>query len=560
MPVDDVTKIEGDSATVNSITITVDELKGLGFDSAADVQAKLKQAAKTAKEAGTIQNLMVEMNAATKALAEAANALRESKATKIDSDAFDELSGSNLVKAYGALDASDPKRKELRDAVASEYGLKTAMLALEGSELRKAIERPMHKSHAQYEEVEDVRKAWDYAFIYTAAKQKLHAGEKQDDIEFSLKSFNESLNQLEKEGMAGVDTIRKAVNTIGATGTSGSGADWLPVGMSATMVEEVYLELKVAALFQRIVMPQKTYDIPIRTDRGWAYRMPEAGAVSQFFSTLAKVNTQTTGKYTLSAEKLAALQMITDELEQDAILPILDMIRQAAVWTLAAAIEDAVLNGSTLLNDLDNAGSDTYRLWNNTTDAGDGIRLATGSVDIRNAWDGIRKLTNSAQKYDFGNAAPTLVGLRNLRKPMEKYSADPGNLSYVVGTHTHIDLLNLDQVATMEKFGPHATILSGQIGMLDGIPILASQYVYPYLGTTGVFNTTTPGVSPYNRTTMFLINRKGFAFGDRQIVRVEADRQPLSGMRYVLATWRGDFQKQYPSSEQVVAQGINLPL
>ena len=80
------------------------------------------------------------------------------------------------------------------------------------------------------------------------------------------------------------------------------------------------------------------------------------------------------------------------------------------------------------------------------------------------------------------------------------------------------------------------------------------------MNASGVFNTTTPGTSPSNRTAMMLVNRKGFAFGDRQLVRVEADRQPLSGLRYVLATWRGDFQKIFPSAEPVAALGYNMTI
>ena len=75
-------------------------------------------------------------------------------------------------------------------------------------------------------------------------------------------------------------------------------------------------------------MPTKSYDVPVRPARGRGYRMSEATAPAQFFQILATSHTMETGKVNFTAEKLASLQMLSDELEQDNILPILEMIRE----------------------------------------------------------------------------------------------------------------------------------------------------------------------------------------------------------------------------------------
>lgn len=554
-------KEESTQHNAEEVTVTLAELKEAGvIDSVNGVQETLKRAVKTAKDAETIERIGEALVEATKNMSEAAQALKAAKEAKRDEERYEQLSSEALVEQFKGLPVNDPKRAEIYNALSREYGEQMTGLALNGNEFTKALHRPITKANPHFEEINDVRDTFDLAWLYTATKGKILPGEESEDIEINMKSFMHSLDRLEKEGAPGCATIRKAMNEAMDTQTATEGFEWVPTGMSANMVEAVYLQLKLASLFPRMTMPTKSYDIPAKTARGRGYRMPEGTAHTQLLTNLATPHTMETGKITFTAEKLASLQIVSDELEQDAILEILRMIREDCIWGLAYSIDDAVLNGSSLTNDLDNAGSDASRLWANSADAGDGIRLATSAIDTRGAWDGLRKLTPTAAKVDFGNAVPTLALLRSLRKPMGKYAVSPEDLALVAGVRTHIDLMNIAEVLTLEKYGPNATVLQGEIGRIDNIPIVLSELVYPYLNASGVFNTNTPGTSPSNRSIVQLVNRRGFAFGDRRMIRIEADRMPLSGMRYVLATWRGDFQRVYPSTEPVTATGYNVAI
>ncbi len=83
-------------------------------------------------------------------------------------------------------------------------------------------------------------------------------------------------------------------------------------------------------------------------------------------------------------------------------------------------------------------------------------------------------MTNTAQKKD-GAAAPSLTLLRQTRFLLSgAYATQPRNCAWIVDDNAYAALLNMTEFLTMDKAGPHATNLSGQIGVIDGIPVFAT--------------------------------------------------------------------------------------
>ena len=454
-----------------------------------------------------------------------------------EADAFDAANTDAFVAKFAAVKSSNPEEAlRIYNTMAEQYGSANAELALTGSDVQKALNRPVTKHTKGADEINEYRKAFDDTYLYTAMMggiESSHRGNDQSKIDWT--EMKRSALILEKQGLEGADKIvklsEKAINEAMDTLTSTQGSEWLPTAMSANLAEDVWLSLRIASIYRRYTMPTKSFDVPIRTSRALAYRMAEATTNTQFFTNLATANSMNTSKVTFSANKLAALSFISDELEEDAILPVLEMLREDVIYGLNYAIEDACLNGATAA-DLDGA------LW-------------TGTTDARSTWGGLRKGANAAEKTDLSTF--NLSALRNMRKPMGKYSTTPDQLVYIVSPQTHIELLKLAEVVTLEKYGPNATVLQGEIGKIDGIPIIISPVVYTNLNASGVYDGTTT-----TKTMIALVNKTGYAFGDRRLVRVESERQALAGQRFVLSTWRGDFKKMYASAEPVTAVGFNV--
>jgi len=68
--------------------------------------------------------------------------------------------------------------------------------------------------------------------------------------------------------------LSKALNTQ----TSGEGSEWVPQAMSAQLIDDIRLQLKVAALFPNLTIPAGTgaWEVPVKGDRQTAYLIGES--------------------------------------------------------------------------------------------------------------------------------------------------------------------------------------------------------------------------------------------------------------------------------------------
>ncbi len=125
------------------------------------------------------------------------------------------------------------------------------------------------------------------------------------------------------------------------------------------------------------------------------------------------------------------------------------------------------------------------------------------------------------------------------------FGADPNKLAIIASTSSHIRLLEEDVVKTMDKFGNNATVVTGELGKIDGMPLIISQYVREDLDATGV-NSATPANN--TKTVILIVYRGAFAIGDRLQVQLEAEREAKYGQDVLIGRERIDFQPWYPAS------------
>jgi hypothetical protein len=100
--------------------------------------------------------------------------------------------------------------------------------------------------------------------------------------------------------------------------------------------------------------------------------------------------------------------------------------------------------------------------------------------------NGLRKyclVTATAQGASVG--ALDLDDFINLRALCGKGGVDPRNLVYIVDYETYLKkMMLLDDVLTVDKYGNNATILSGELAKVMGIPVIVSENLYK-TGTNG---------------------------------------------------------------------------
>lgn len=529
----------------NEAVLTRKDLNDLGIEGVAEAKALLSRAIEKGSDIEKLVQLQEAQIEATKALTENSRLLLEQRKEEIESNKFDELNSSNIVKLFDG--ASEEDQRKIYEDASAKFGAHNAQLVLTGTEIEKAVSRQIHRDHKDYEKITAIQKANDQIFLAVAAL----GGSKATMAEGGIRIDRDVLNQVKsmfKNSSNDTKAINDALDSITAT----DGLEWVPTMYSSNLLRDVYLSLQVASTFRRINMPSATYKLPYLTKRTRAYKMGQATSASPF-TNLAKVHGLDTADLTMTAIKLGFAQFVSGELREDSIIDVVAEMYAETVWGLASAIDDACLNGSLLLNDLDNAGTDTNRLWNNTADAGDDIRLNTGADDARNAWNGIRKLTNSGARLDGGNVAPNLANFRAIRKLMGKYGATASNLIAFINPASQIDFLNLPEVLTLEKYGPNATVLVGEIGRLDSIPLVQSEYQRNDYNASGVFDNSTK-----NRTIISLVHKDGFLFGDRRMPTVQSGDNVLADQSYIVTTNRVAFMKRFQSADNIAAELYNV--
>lgn len=313
--------------------------------------------------------------------------------------------------------------------------------------------------------------------------------------------------------------------------TPGAGDEWVPTAVSTQYIEEYELERKTAQQFRQINMPSDPYDLPVQTNVTKARIQAESG-------TLTGANFGT-ASIRLDATKLTEFYPLPEELNEDSAPDILALCRSEVVEAEIRAVEAAILNGDDSVTHMD---ADT----------------AAGAADLsEKAWKGLRKLAldNSATQ-DFLAAAVDLSGLRAMRTQMGKFGHNVRELVWIASMKVYNQMLSINEVTTVEKFGPQATILNGALAALDGIPIITSEYVRDDLDATGV------NILPGDSTSVIhLVNHRRFYFGVRRPIRVKVtmDPTPPADRWLIAAWWRGDFAGHAQSaSETSSVLGINI--
>jgi len=322
--------------------------------------------------------------------------------------------------------------------------------------------------------------------------------------------------------------LRKAMDTATAT----EGAEWVPTLLSADYIERFRLQAKVAALFDDIPMPSNPF------------KMPYAGGLSasNFYlvgesisdsPTASPASTMATGDKTLTAKKLKARLLFSDELTEDSIIAVLPMLRGELAKGGAEAVEDVILNGDTTAVHLD--------------------ADVTDSKDRRKAWDGLRDQCPSGTKVDLGTFA--YATFMSIITKMGKYGINPTDLAIITGAVGYNKFRNLAEVITVDKYGPSAVIFNGELGKLAGAPIIVSEYIREDLDANGVYP-----AAGNAKTIALVVNRRGFLLGTRGGVKLRFEEEGAVDQNQLTMSFRkaGAYRWTPSSTITTIGNAINI--
>jgi len=291
------------------------------------------------------------------------------------------------------------------------------------------------------------------------------------------------------------------------------GAEWAATLWSSRRWEDARNQNLILPLFQQIDMPSGTFDIPASGTDPDIYKVPETTDESQLTFGAGNATPDTkigTAKVTLTAAKLASRIGFSSELVEDSIVPLLPAFQGQAANAMAEAIDNVLLNGDTTTAATGNVNSD------------DAAPASTAKYLVFN---GLRKLplvTNTANAQD-ASGVPTLDLLRQTRALLPvRYHLRPNSLAWIVDASTYAKLRGLSEVVTLEKYGPNATVLTGELAKIDGIPIIVTAE----MGLTEADGKISATASNNTKGQAVLVYRPGWMVGFRRRVTITSEFLP----------------------------------
>lgn len=340
----------------------------------------------------------------------------------------------------------------------------------------------------------------------------------QDDFEKSLHDFNDTALLLASVKGCKVselkfwgDTMQKSPVFADSlmSDSAGDGLEWVPTLFSGQVWQDIRLQTLIASNLMNIDLPSPDFKLPYKTGQGTVYLTEQAAnmTVSQFG----------TAADTISAKGIGAAMAFSGEMAEDSIIAVMPLIRIDLATSIAEAIEGCIINGDSDGTHLDSdiqAGSAAHP-WK--------------------GWNGYRKLCLAAAETKVDASSFGTTALRAARKKMGKYGLNPADLMWVPGVSGYNSFLGISEVLTMEKYGANATLLTGELGRFDGIPIVPSGQMRENLDANGVYN------AAGTKTATLLINKRWGVFGTRRRLTIEDDRFILGDYTLVVAKTRVGF-------------------
>lgn len=308
------------------------------------------------------------------------------------------------------------------------------------------------------------------------------------------------------ETKAGRDLIEKSGQEhLANMGTPG---DW-EKEFSTNITNEMQDKLIMEPLFQVIPMNVPTLELPINPEAGYAQWITSASFRStNGASTGTAVDHDVLYNRTLTAHKLATKEYLGYEEEEDSILPIAGLVRNAVVRRMARASDQALLIGDIGVNAGAGAGAQGTYPFNGAAV----IATDAGNVGATPSIGGSEKVT--------------VAHCQAARRQMGKWGLDPSQVRYIVSTDAYYDLLDDPDFRTVDVVGSNATILRGQIGSINGSPVMVSDS----------FAAKASGA-----TAVLAINTDNYIVGNLRTMMVERDRNVEDQKNVLVASRRFGF-------------------
>ena len=398
--------------------------------------------------------------------------------------------------AKAAKDAADAVIKAQADAKAAEVAKAAEEAAFEArvasvvKSQESGAERLLADIEKRFAEQTNMQKS-AIEGLESVLKEKAAELEaiQKSKMSFSDKQGQEATNYADREKAVllskimgkSIESTKYGRDLVEKAGAHVPNATW-ELEVSRNMENEIRRRLVIVPNFRALDMQTNVMKIPVNPEAGLATWI----ANTSFGTTASPGSAQThqLKEITLSAYKLATMEYLAYEEEEDSLLILLPIIRDAMIRRVARGMDKAYL------------------------------------YDVNSPFTGVAAYDATSVATVTNTGTVTTADLRKLRKDLGVWGLEPSDLRYIVSTETYFDLMDDTIFQTMDKVGAAATVLTGQVGQIGGTPVLVSDAFAARTGGTSSTNTNIGAicVAPAN----FLAgNQRGLRFDTQDLVETQ---------------------------------------
>jgi hypothetical protein len=333
------------------------------------------------------------------------------------------------------------------------------------------------------------------------------------------------------------------------SGSSGSGSEWEQTLVLPRVEETMKVLAGAANFFEVVEMGSKTLDLPFMTTGLRPYIKGTPTVDNPAYYTGSSIDTT---KRSFTATGMAVMSQILDDASEDSIIDTMSFLREQLAQGILDGEEDAIMNGDTAATHQDTIASwDIRSRW--------GSSGLGGASDHRRAWIGLRARAmdiGSDAKLD-GSSYTAFSGSTGLLAAAEiklHFGSMNGPTVYFTSPEHFLKIIKSDSnLLTLEKYGPQATIFTGEVGKVGLTRIHRTQYLSADMNTSGIYDNNTK-----TKTASLLVDPRRFKIFRRRGLALETQKEIRNGVTYMVLTVRETFGTVDASGTVNVVNSYNL--
>ena len=297
------------------------------------------------------------------------------------------------------------------------------------------------------------------------------------------------------------DVVERVKDAL-AGNTAGTGATMLPTETADEIIAIVYERNFMRGLFPALPMSRRTVNVPSLTGSVAFHQQTLSDTTA---GTAQGESSQTTAELTMTLKTMIANVPVGNYLIAYGVEGLLSVLRDDIASRLAFNEQSLLLNGDVATGNA--YGDNINGIYNASTNPSG---VDADDNDYLLMFDGLRKLHGKSVLVS-GTFA-----LSHIREAIDKlgvYAENRDDLCMIVPRNLEVQLLGIEQLQTVDKYGAGATILTGEIGKIYGISVFATSALATNLHWDGNHKAT-GGSNVHTKPTALLLHSRSPLIGN----------------------------------------------